>query len=121
MTNKRCSSPTLGNGAFRRIVGGIKIEVRNRANHAFGPTGAGTAGLLAWHELKSTMRSEMQNGIRLKVFSQIAIKGRKGMGWRHALFKQEAHGVALVAKTWLNNQGNFSKVQTKNKELTTIR
>ena len=55
--------PALGQGRFGRVVGGIKVDVRQVADQPVGPAVARKARLLARHELQRAMHSEVQDGI----------------------------------------------------------
>ena len=61
------------------------------------------------------MGTKMQYRIGIKVFANVAIEGREGMGWCKAFFIQEAHGIALVAKARLNRYKHITKLLTEHK------
>ena len=116
ITDERGGCPTLGDGAFRRIVRGVEIKVWQIADQALGPAGARHAALLAGHEFERTVGAKMQHGVRTKILAHPAIEGRKRMGRRKALFKQQAHRIALVTKGRLHADEHVSELRPKHKD-----
>ena len=102
IADERRRRPALGDGAFRGVVGGVEIKVRQVRDEPIRPAGARQARLLSRHELQRSMGAEMQHCVGAEIFAHPAIEGREGVGRREALFEEQAHGVALVAEGGLH-------------------
>ena len=96
------TAAAFGNGAFRGIVGSVEIQVGQIVNQAIGPAIARQARLLARHEFQGAVRAKVQDGIGFEILAQVAIESAESMRGCKACFKQQAHGVAFVAKAGLN-------------------
>ena len=66
------------------------------------------------------MGAEVHHGVGLEVFTQVAIEGGKGMGGRHVVLKEQAHGVAFHTKARLHQHRDIPKVHTQHKEALAI-
>ena len=66
------------------------------------------------------MGAKVQHGIGLKTLTQVAVEGAEGMGRRKTTFKQQAHGVTLVAKAGLHGHQHFTKLSAQYKQLAAI-
>ena len=62
------------------------------------------------------MRAEMQHGISSKIFAHPAIESRESMGWCKALFKEQAHRVAFIAKGWLHADEDIAELRTQHED-----
>ena len=110
IADQRCTGPALGDGALRRVIGCIQIDVGQVIDQAVGPAGATHAALLARHEFQCPVRAEMQHRVRLEVLAQVAIESRESVGGRQAFFKQQAHGVALVPEGRLDGNEHIAEL-----------
>ena len=111
----------LGNRRFGRIVGGVEIDVRQVAQEVVRPAITRQAGLFAWHEFQSAMRTEMHDGIRGEGFAQVGVVGREGVGRRKALFEEQAHRVAFIAEARLQADEHIAEPGAKHEERAAIR
>eukprot|EP00964_Phaeocystis_antarctica_P011943 scaffold6585_cov34-Phaeocystis_antarctica.AAC.1 len=89
---------TLSDGGFRRVVGGVVVEVGDGLDEAVGVAGAGHADLLARHELERAVRAEMQHGVGLEDLLDVRVVGGEAVVGRSGLRVEQAHGIALVAE-----------------------
>ena len=96
------AATAFGNGAFRGIVGGVEVQIGQVVNETIGPAIARQTRLLAGHEFQSAVGAKVQHGIGFEVLAQVAVESAESVRRCKARFKQQAHGVAFVAKAWLN-------------------
>ena len=117
----QCRSRTaLGNRSLGRIVGRIEIEIRQSAEKTIRPAACRQADLLAGHEFERAMRAEMQDGIGLPGFAQVAVEGREGVVRGKAALEEQPHRIALIAEGRLDRDEQLAELATKNEEATAI-
>ena len=116
VADQRRSGASLGQRAFRRIVGGVEIDIRQIADQPLRPTVGGEAHLLARHELQRPVGAEMQHRVRAEVLLEIAIEGGEGMGRREAPLEQEPHRVALVAEARLEPDEHLAELGSEHED-----
>ena len=66
------------------------------------------------------MGSKVQNSMGMKTLAQIAVVGRKRMGRRKSVLKQQPHGITLVAHAGLDRHQHVAKLSTEHKNRTAI-
>ena len=120
ITQERGRGAALGNGALGRIVRSVDVEVGQVCNEAVGPAGARASRLFAGHELECAVGAKVHHRMQLTPGAKVAIEGRKCMGGRVAVFKEQAHGIALVAKAWLNVEIDIAKAHAQEEEVLAV-
>ena len=110
----------LGQRGFRRVVGGIKVDIGQPADQPVGPAARPHARLLARHEFQRAMHAEMQQGIGPEILAQPAVKGGEGMGRGKALLEQKAHRVAFIAEDRLNADHHLAELRAQHEDAAPI-
>ena len=112
VADQRGCSATLGDGTLGGVIGSVKVEIGQLANHAVWPAQRGHAVLFARHELQSTVGAKVQHRIGVEVFFQVTVESRKSMGGCKTFFKQQTHGVAFVAEGGLHRHQEVAVLLT---------
>ena len=66
------------------------------------------------------MGAKVQQSVYFDVVLQVAIERAKRMGRRGAVFKQQAHRIPFVAKTWLHSDGDVAELNPEHKDVATV-
>ena len=107
----------LGKRRFRRVVGGVKIDVRQVADQPIRPAAFAHARLFAGHEFQRPVHAEMQKRVGGEILAQPAVEGRKGMGRCEALLKEQPHRVAFIAEDRLQADEDIAKLTAQNEDV----
>ena len=116
VADQRRARAALGDRAFRRVVRCIQVEIGQVADQAFGPAGAGEAGLLARHELERAVRAEMQHRMGAEVLAQVTVERRERVRRRVPTFEQQLHRVAFVAHAGLYGDQRVAELRAQHED-----
>ena len=75
IADQGCATSALGNGAFRRIVRRVEVDVGQVVDQPIWPAIARQPALLARHEFQRAVGAKVQHGVGCKVFAQVAVEG----------------------------------------------
>ena len=82
------AAATPGERAFRRVVGGVEVEVGHSADQPLRPAVRRQADLLARHELQRPVGAEVEHRVGVEVLAQVAVEGAEGVGRREPALEQ---------------------------------
>ena len=116
VAHQRGRTASFGQRAFGRVVGGVKVDVGQRADQAVGPALGRQTGLFAGHEFECAVCAEVQHRIGRVVVAQVAVKRAESVCGGAAGFKQQAHRVAFVTKARLHRDHHLAKVRAEHKD-----
>ena len=110
-------APTLGDGGFRWVVGGVVVEVRQGADQRVGVAGLAHAHLLTGHELQGAVGAEVQHRVSTPDLLEIGVVGGEAVVGAGAAGVQQPHRVTLVAKGGLNADEDVAEVATEDQQV----
>ena len=120
VAHQRRGGAALGEQPLGRVVGGVKVDVGQRADQALGPAGARQAGLLAGHELQGAVSAEMQHRVGAEILAQVAVEGREGVRRGEAALEEQPHRVAFVAEARLHADEDVPELGAEHEDLRAV-
>ncbi len=121
IAHQRRTRTALGEHAFRRVVRGVEIDIRQIADHPVRPALRGQAGLLAGHEFKAAMRAKVQHGVGLEVLAQPAIERGESVARGEAPLEQQPHRIAFDADRGLDAYEHIAKLRAEDLNRAAVR